>query len=321
MRGERIYPYLSLKELKIDPQLAWRLPQRLAYYHLVIPIAEEEDSITVAMMHPENETAVNIVRNVLNTPIVPVRSDPDDIKRALDTIWYDRHEGQPLHVLVWSPDAERAKWCSEQATLFADALGAAVTRLESTSSLTATLQMAREGQYNLLVTDLPNHDQLSALLNQSPTSMLLVRGAARPIRRILHILRGHAPDQNALSWLLPLAQQQNAGVNLLTSALSNQSAPISSLLTSSFADFLLPKTESGQHVLNCAAMLSEAGIEGHSIVRQGLPEQVIAAEINSDQYDWVAVAAEAYGDFVNRILAGVQWNQLVTTRAILIIKP
>jgi hypothetical protein len=57
-----MYPLLALADISIDPELARRLPRRLAYYHLALPIAQDEDDITLAMAYPENRRVVDVFR-------------------------------------------------------------------------------------------------------------------------------------------------------------------------------------------------------------------------------------------------------------------
>jgi hypothetical protein len=102
-----VYPLLSLSQISIDPELARRLSRRFAYYHLVLPIAQDEDKITVAMAHPDNQRVVEVISATMGTAITPVRSRPDDIRRLLDAIWdYEGESGQS-GLMYWTADSDR----------------------------------------------------------------------------------------------------------------------------------------------------------------------------------------------------------------------
>jgi hypothetical protein len=67
--------------------------------------------------------------------------------------------------------------------------------------------------------------------------------------------------------------------------------------------------------------LSDYSVRGYSKILEGVVEQVIIDEITHQNYDLVAVAAEAYGNFVSRVLLGIQKRHSYTIRAFLVIKP
>ena len=57
---------------------------------------------------------------------------------------------------------------------------------------------------------------------------------------------------------------------------------------------------SNKHIFDCTCQLNEAGIKGFLKLRQGLPDSQIIKEIDEGDYDLIAVAAESYGEFVQR---------------------
>jgi len=84
---------------------------------------------------------------------------------------------------------------------------------------------------------------------------------------------------------------------------------------------LLPETTASDHVAACAHRVSEAGLRGNLRLRQGSLEQEIAAEAARLPYDLIAIAAEAQGDFVQRVLHELERLVPNDERPVLVVKP
>src|SRR5215217_871774 len=80
-----------------------------------------------------------------------------------------------------------------------------------------------------------------------------------------------------------------------------------------------PGTPAGLHLAACMQRLDRAGIEGQVRVRQGIPEMEIADEVARNRYSMIAIAAEANGDFVYRVLSAIQQTQPDSPSAILVV--
>jgi hypothetical protein len=63
--------------------------------------------------------------------------------------------------------------------------------------------------------------------------------------------------------------------------------------------------------------LASMNLTGKLKIKQGTLEDVIVNEVTGNHYDLVAIAAEAYGDYVYRILQHLGDNQ----SAVLVVKP
>ena len=138
------YPFLSLSRVTVDPALARQLPRRLAYYYLALPLARDDDQLTLVMAHPDNQAAVAVLQAVLGERIVPIQGSAREIRAALDTVWAGAAEAEALHILCWSADQERATVVTEIASLVARAFAAQVTTLDaSQSTLDTVLTVAR----------------------------------------------------------------------------------------------------------------------------------------------------------------------------------
>jgi nucleotide-binding universal stress UspA family protein len=307
------YPYLSLSRISIDPALARKLPRRLAYYYQALPLAHDDDQLALVMAHPENQDAITVLQAIMGERIVPVKGSSDEIKASLHTIWSGESDSAAARVLCWGSGAATPA----VAAVVARAFAAQTTYLDATqSSLETVLTVAHEGQYSLTVIDAPQGEPLAHVLRQSSTPVLLVRGAYLTLRRILLVLRGHSPDESVLDWVVPLAHMGQASVTLLTVAPTTARGP-QRRASQGLAGFLSDENEPGKHVMGCVHRLTDAGIQGYLKLRQGEPEREIAGEVAQGSYDLVTIAAEAHGDFVQRVL-----NRLNGLRQpVLVIKP
>ncbi len=317
------YPYLSLNQIAIDPVLARTLRRRLAFYYLALPLARDDEQTTLVMAHPENRAAITVLESALGTRIVPVQGSSEEIRAALNLIWSDETNPKTTRILCWGATPERAALAGSVAEVFARARSAQTVCLDaSQSSLQTILSLAREEQYSLTVIDEPSDDVLSHVLRQSSTPVLLVRGAHFALRSILLVLRGHSPDEHVLDWVIPLALAGQARVTLLTvSPTVERGSWRSTGMPHGLANLLSTDSEPGKHVMSCAHRLTAAGIDGRLKLRQGLPEQTIASEVSQGNYDLITIAAEAHGDFVQRVLRQVKNLSPNNQQPVLVIKP
>jgi hypothetical protein len=149
---------------------------------------------------------------------------------------------------------------------------------------------------------------------------MIARGSVAPPKRALFVLRGHAPDRAALEFVVPLLQFFHARITLFQVA-----RPLSSYLRSGgLPDLLSVDSEYGAHIAACTSLLEAAQVEGTLKLRQGFNsalENDIADEAASGSYDWIAIAAEAYGDFVLRALRAMNTRAPAVACPFLIVKP
>lgn len=304
------YPYLSLTHIAIDPELALKFPRKLAYYHLALPIARDEDEVTVVMAYPDNRAVVSVLQATLQAEVVPVQGSPQEIRAALDRVY-------PNEVVV---GAKRLLSRGETAAVVARLLGgwltADVTEFQDGGENAVPFSsVAREGQYDLIVVDTP--DDLPWLVRNTPSPLLLVRHPVERLNHLLVVLRGHSPDQSVLDWAAQLGQANSAGVTLLTvnSATGRKS------LSQGLVALLSSDTAAGEHVARCAQQIANEGLTGWLKFRQGKLEVEVGRELVEGDYDLMAVAAEAYGDTIQRILDEIDQQTPATPGLILIVKP
>ena len=298
-----MFPFLSLEEVDLDIDLARHLPRRLAYYHLALPIAQEGEGITVAMVHPENQKVVSVLEGALDAKVIPVRSFAETIRQQLDRVWQVQHGSDILRVTYWAEsDAalERSAW-------YIDHLIAALEReaqiersVSSEFSTNADLVIAADAE-------------IPESLFRTPASLLILNNPTQPPKAILHVLRGHMPDYRVLDWLVPLAKRNSAEVTLLMGVDGSERKP----LVSDLGNILMAQDKRQAHIAECRRTLSEMGIAGRLKIRQQTLLSAIQDELAERPYDLVAIAAEAYGDFAHQVSEIVRLH----TPAFLVIKP
>jgi len=315
-----MYPFLSLKQIAVDPALVRLLPRRLAYYHLALPIARDDDHITVAVALSDNPKVIALLGAALNAPVMLVRSPQDEIKAILDTVWQAQGDIHQPNILAWVDSSAQQSDVRPYAELFAAAFSAETTIIDSNhSTLETALQIVSEGYFSLLVAN-ESSNELPSLLNRAQSPILLVQGEQRSIQKVLVVLRGHTPDRSVLDFIMPLVKFYHAQITLLAVA-----QPVSEhITTSNISDLLSTNSSFGAHIEDCVNLLNEAHIPGQLKLRQGVtlnPEDEIATEASQDQYDLIAIAAEAYGDFVYNVLTSIQEHASVKRCPLLIVKP
>lgn len=311
-----IHPQIELSKITLNEALAKRLPRQIAYYHLAIPIAQDDEAITVVMAHADNPNAIRLLTAVLETKIVPVQGQAQEIIQTLQKIWPEADHDQPPQVSVWSDTPEKIAWGQQYAVGMFTLPAQQITILQSATNAHSGLSpLPQKGESQIMVTHMPQQADLKLVLGPDYPSLLLFSGPPQPLRRILVILRGHAPDFNVLHGILS-AVQQNTTVTLLMVASASANAYIKSQLT----DFIQPDTVISDHLAACTHYLWRQGVQGSLRLRQGTPEVEIAHEVHQNSYDLVAIATEAYGDFVHRVMECVDTDASFKG-AIFVVKP
>lgn len=312
-----MFPLLSLAQIELDPALVRRLPRALAYYHQALLIAQDEAHIAVAMAYPDRAAVVQVLENVLGMAIKPVRSDPAEIRAGLDQVWQGANDTQPATLLTWgdgpAQHAQALAYASGIAPVFGFQCDNAAERAQSLDDLLHTAQQVNPA---LIVTALSDPAARDTLVHRASTSVLMIHGSVPFPGKILHILRGHTPDRYVLDWLIPLAHHFAAQVTLLAAATpSSTDYRQGSPLISDFANLLM--RDHPAHLIEYGQVLASVNLNGQLKIRQGLLETTIADELGVCQYDLVAIATEAYGNFVNRVLHSFPDSPM----ALLIVKP
>lgn len=303
-----MYPYLPLSEIDLDVPLGQRLPRHLAYYHLALPVAEDENGVTVALAQPDNRTVRQVIEAALGFTIVPVQSSDADIKAALDRIWVDAQTATG-GAWFWAEDAaQRAALTAFSERTVAGAYPRLTRHNSEAASASAMLEEARDANAALIVACAERPDTRRALLLNAPAAIWLTREPTQPPARLLSILRGNIPDRQLLDWLPPLIQHQRAQTVLLAAA-EPASTASGNPLFSRFTSLLTPDDARGAHLAEMRRALADLGVAGRLHVREGTLAEVMLAEIGETPYDLLVMAAEASGLFAADVFEQL-WHRL-----------
>lgn len=278
-------PYLSLDGLELEYALIRRLPRALAMHHLALVVAEDDDSITVALADPTNLTARQRVESALGDQLALVRSDADAIRAALDRAWSDDPARGGVIIGGAPPMIPQLTDYARRAVL------PALPSLHIDPALPPRLLLTAE--------DDPARCAESIL--GAPTSVWLCLDPARPLRRIVVATRTGPPDWQAVEWAGQLARAHGSEVILLAAA-----PPAHGAILSGHAAYLNSVDTRGAHVTDLALILSGYGVEGRLRVRQGSFTEVAIAECTSPYPpDLLIIGAEKSGEQAAYILSQV----------------
>lgn len=301
------YLSLDLENLVLDWALMAHVPLDLARYYLALPLASEDGIVSVAMAYPQDGTAVAVLADVLDAPVVPVRAPAAAIRCALDDYQTVATPCLP-RVLAWSNDDRHTDFVSAVATRFATALEAAMT-LITARDLDGVLNVARAGRYALTVVHLPAGVEPSLLLPHAPAPLLLLRNGLQHLERVLIALRGYSADEQILNWLAPLLSKGTT-VTLM---------PVARPEAGNHLPLLVDEVADG-HLRACLYHPALRDARAFVKFRQGQIVRQIGQETEEGNYDLVVIAAEGHGYFVGRILAAIE-QQAAGQRSFFILKP
>lgn len=286
-------PFLSLHKLSIDPEWAVKLPSYLARYHLILPIAAEAEGVTLAMAHPDNPKLLAVLEGILGHHIVPVRADPQEIRYYLDQFYPPANGRIAQHIAYATQEAPALDYLS--------GLSAAIeTPLQAQADTAALLA---QDQVRLISLDWPGEQAAFSLENllQHPASLLLCRGHYPPPRHLLIASQGHSPDHKAIQVGMQIAKHFGAPLSLLGVA-----APMKRQQVQGIGALLDSQNKAGQHFQRCCQQIEVGSLEAYVKLRQGIPEEQIAAEFWEGAYDLLLIPVETYGRFVARVMAKIE---------------
>lgn len=78
---------LVLDEVRIDPAWALRIPPSLALRKRVLPLSQLGETVQVACADPDDRATLQLVERLVEAPVVPLRCEPDSLRRALNRIY------------------------------------------------------------------------------------------------------------------------------------------------------------------------------------------------------------------------------------------
>jgi hypothetical protein len=77
-------PFVNLRSLKISPNVLKRIPAAMAYRYNVIPVAEAENALVIAVDNPMQMGKMEELRFIAGSKLVPVMASTEDIRFALE---------------------------------------------------------------------------------------------------------------------------------------------------------------------------------------------------------------------------------------------
>jgi len=85
-------PYVSLRDIEIDPEVIKLIPEKVARRYTVLPISKDRRELTVAMANPFDLSIINDIEFASGFLVIPVVASKTDIKNAIDRYYHQRTE-------------------------------------------------------------------------------------------------------------------------------------------------------------------------------------------------------------------------------------
>lgn len=325
---------LALDGLVINRKLARRLPPGVAFRYRVLPLAEDNGCITVAMADPDDTAARVAVAAALGNRLYIVQAAPQVIDSLLIEIWPEQAD-HPMRLLVYHQASPIADQVQAYAHYLSDLLGGQLTDFQRVAGPDATFEdLIEEGGrgHDLIIFGEPDQSLVERLLSGPadlkaselmPTSLLIARRSRWPLRRLLLISRGSETDHVAVDWTTRLAQPSQAAVTVLAVVpdMPTMCTPATQI-GCGLADWLATDTILGQQLRRIAQHLERWGTEGTLRFRQGPPDRQIQHEVAQADYDLILIAADPASWWLRR-LQGELISPLLrrANRPVLIAKP
>lgn len=296
-----------------DDDLLRRVDRRVATYYLAVPLAGEDDRVTVATACPDNAGALRVLERLLEAAVVPVAGSEDELLATIARLYPETAPGQAA-IMAWTDDPAWANAVIATANAFGRALERPVIILDATT--TPDEVIARAGyDFSLIVARAADGAGLERMVRRSPVSLLLVRGDFAPVEHSLVALRGYGSDFATLERVYPLLAREGAGATVL---------PLSPGQPESGRPNGGPFNGNPSARRHLRKFLHETGCRHFAVdirLSQGDPVGQIAGELARGEYDLLVMAAEAEGDFVWRVLSRIEGEQAWPGRPVLIVKP
>ncbi|MCJ7717505.1 MAG: universal stress protein [Anaerolineales bacterium] len=311
-KNRKTRPYLSIDVIDSSPSLASKLPSHLAHQYHAIPIASDQNRVTVAMANPEDSVARQAIRSAVMYPATLVKAD----SRIIDSLiakCYSETSTTPLKFLAWTPDEQVNPVNQAYIHSLSKLLNADLTWFEPSEKKGETYSSLVEKidtlDTDLLISSYPT-DSLQQrlalvpsekkLLHHCSTSLLSLKTPRWPIRQILLVLQEHNIDGCAVEWAIRLARASKASLTIL---------PVIPAVPAVFADMqhdlsklLSSDCQLGRHLHQVARRLVDWEINGTIKLRDEFPEWQIRWEVDEGDNDLIIIAADLQNQFRNLVV-------------------
>ncbi len=305
--------HLVLDDLVLNPKLARRLTPALAFRYHVLPVAEENSHITVAMANPDDESARQAVATALGAKLTIVQGDPTAIDGLLAEMWHPESHLVPrfvVHPHTGLFTTEMQAYSQYLGKLLKSQLSDFQTKTTSDTIFADLVEESNHG-HELIIFGKPDVTLIEQLFphpanyqpaKRLPISILITNCPRWPLKKILLITRGQGTDDIAVDWAVRLAQSSQATITVLAvvppkTAMSPQLFRIQNGLT----DWLSNDTVLGQQMNHLVQRLVNWDIKGTLRFRQGAPNGQIQCEVTEGNYDLIVMAAGPF-DWRRRLL-------------------
>ena len=114
------FPYVELSGFPLNIALAHHVPESYARQHLVIPFAEWDDAVQVAMVNPQNLAVIDNLRDRLKRRVVPFFSFKSDVLDAINRIYDVQHMGAAALAEIRAEDAADEVLSENELEMMAD---------------------------------------------------------------------------------------------------------------------------------------------------------------------------------------------------------
>ncbi len=293
---------LVLDHLEPDLDIARRLPPSLAFRYGVLPLAETEQHLTVAMVDPNDTQALRAVTGALGTELCIVQGDAMAIDRALSRIWRDMGR-RDVHILVSVSPNCLGNGVKPYVEYVAELLDADVDYCPDGSTLDGFVEQATD-DYELMICGTcgggsdgrywleTGRDWAADHLS---IPLLVAHRPRQPLRRVLLIVQGSSSDHRAADWALRLAGSSGAAVTALAIVPPASTAGRLSRLEGGLAELLSADEVLGRRMRHIAQRLVDGDIRCTLRLRQGPPAREIRREAVGRVYDLVVVGVAGQG--------------------------
>jgi nucleotide-binding universal stress UspA family protein len=321
MKTTNILPtqHLTIDDLVVNRKLARRLPPAVAFRYHALPIAKDNDLITVAMANPNDKIAKEAVATSLGMQTYVVQGNQALIDRQLAEIWPDEDQQNALRFLVYYADSPNANAVQAYAQYLGNLLNGQLSYCQPDKGKNGSLyQRIKKASCNqdLVIFGEPNQPLIKNILagpagcraaEQLPTSVLVARQPRWPLKKILLVTRGYETDNKAVDWLVQLAQPCHAITTVLalvppSPAMYQRAA---TYMPHGLMDWLATDTPLGRQLRRLARLLGNWEVEGTLRFRQGSPLEQIQHEVAEGDYDLIVIAADPPDWWLRRLLGEV----------------
>jgi hypothetical protein len=329
---EKPIPLLKLKKVQADSNLIKLLPVDVACQYHAIPISTDGQRITVAMAHPEDIVARDIVTSAIGAPACLVKSDQQEIDQMLSRVWH-QNPTHAVRLLLWIPEYENGKDVRSYTRQIAELLHAELKEINTpwlqAPSFDEVVGEAKAFQPDLFifqVASFPIRKRLlvdfavNELIDRLPSSILVVKKPRWPLQKILFAIRdGHESNESTVDWVIRLAHNSHASVTMLP-LLPPIPEMYGRLVRNRLTALMTSNDPLGEKMRAISSRMAMEEIAGTIKLRNGPPLDQIRSEVLDSDTDILTIAADPQshlwrwivGELVNDLFVWFDRSLLIT---------